>query len=57
MATVYNVEFKVVSDFCAYSSKEILEKLVSALFNKKFIHDEKNDLDLQVKDLKVVEKK
>lgn len=49
MATVYKVEFEVVSDFCAYSEEE-LKRLLKIKMNLK---DNKNGLTLRVSDINV----
>jgi len=52
MATVYKVEFEVVSDFCAYSEEEI-KKLLAIKMNLK---DNKNGLTLRANEIKVIKK-
>ena len=54
MATIYNIQVKIISDFCAYPDAEIAFKVLTAL--NKIPMDPNNGLTLRIADIRVNEK-
>lgn len=53
MATIYDVRLEIVSDFCSYSEREMMAKILAQLDGHK---DEKNGLMIRIGEIEVIKK-